>query len=178
MLQKLADGPGFQVFLELDLKRYPPARGACSNIVLNNTVVGDESVRYSRIIQLYSYPRAAPRHQACMKLHAACHAHAGCACVHGGSRIDPDANGRLKAFQRVVFQGALAPSSSGSWWPLSAPLCVTRAVLSRSTISKAHRQLVRRSILDRFGYWPAYIILTRLNSTIQGPNSLKMPPEE
>ena len=32
---------------------------------------------------------------------AAWHAHAGCGCVHGGSRIDPDVNGRQKAFQRV-----------------------------------------------------------------------------
>ena len=79
---------------------------------------------------------------------AAWHAHAGCACVHGGSRIDPDVNGHQKAFQRVHDGGAQGPPSSGSWWPLSAPLCLTRAILSISTISKAHRQLVRRSILD------------------------------
>ena len=92
-----------------------------------------------------------PRRHACMKLllqTAAWHAHAGCACVHGGSRIDPDVNGHQKAFQRVHDGGAQGPSSSGSWWPLSAPLCLTRAILSISTISKAHRQLVRRSILD------------------------------
>ena len=78
------------------------------------------------------------------------HAHASCACVHGGRRIGPDVNGRQKAFQRVHDGGVPAPSSSGSWWPLSAPLCLTRAILSISTISKAHRQLnlVRRSILD------------------------------
>jgi hypothetical protein len=29
---------------------------------------------------------------------AAWHAQAGCACVHGGSRIDLDVNGRQKAF--------------------------------------------------------------------------------
>jgi hypothetical protein len=76
------------------------------------------------------------------------HAHAGCACVHGGIRIDPDVNARQKAFQRVHDGGAPSPSSSGSWWPVFAPLCLTRAILSISTISKAHRQLVRRSILD------------------------------
>jgi hypothetical protein len=74
---------------------------------------------------------------------AAWHAHAGCACVHGGSRIDPDVNGHQKAFQRVHDGGAQGPSSSGSWWPLSAPLCLTRAILSISTISKAHHQLLQ-----------------------------------
>jgi hypothetical protein len=106
------------------------------------------------VLQMYPYPRAAPRRHACMKLllqTAAWHAHAGCACVYGGSRIDPDVNGRQKAFQRVHDGGAQGPSSSGSWWPLSAPLCLPRAILSISTISKAHRQLLRRSILDADG---------------------------
>ena len=76
----------------------------------------------------------------------ACMACCAAACVAASTRSATPND--YKTFPPVQNDGAQAPSSSGSWWPLFAPSCLGRLILSSSTISKANRQLPFPSILD------------------------------